>query len=558
MNPRTQFTKLSLGTTVIVSACLLFWVQLLLGKYILPWFGGAAAVWTTCMLFFQVLLLGGYAYAHLLTSRLQSKPQALVHSAVVLSSLLLLGCLGLVWSSPITPGSSWRPYGSTHPVVQIVRLLAVSVGLPYFVLSSTGPLLQSWYCRVHEERSPYRLYALSNLGSFLSLLAFPVLFEPRLTLKSQGWLWSWAYLVFALGCICSVWQRVVNSHREEISQGEILVDEVARPNTKEYFLWLSLSACASIFFLATTNQICQDIGVVPLLWIVPLGIYLLSFVICFEHERWYSRNWFHLAFGLAIWAACFVLYDGAAGSIFVQIGIFSVVLFVSCMVCNGELARSKPQPRFLTSFYLTVATGGAVGGLFVGLVAPRVFKGFWEYQMALWMTAFLLLAILLKDKQSWLYRSKHGLPVLVVAMAALLPESAVMTVTKTSGLVSHLSVLVAIGLVVYVLGSRNRAGSDRAREKAAPLYCGTALLLAGLVIGGTAFAHARHAIASSRSFYGVLSVVPRNMDDPGGAAYCLMHGRVIHGCQLRAEDERRTATAYFGSAERPGGRNTLG
>ncbi len=227
------------------------------------------------MLFFQVLLLGGYAYAHWLGSRLNSRAQALVHGAVVLSSLLLLACLALIWNSPITPGSGWKPHGADHPVLQIVTLLSVSVGLPYFVLSSTGPLLQSWYWRVHGGGSTYRLYALSNLGSFLSLLAFPALLEPLLTVKSQAWLWSIAYFIFAISCVFSGFSA--SGHERENSREEMSArnEEDGRPGKGSYLLWVSLSACASILFLATTNQICQDIGVVPLLWILPLGIYLL-------------------------------------------------------------------------------------------------------------------------------------------------------------------------------------------------------------------------------------------------------------------------------------------
>jgi hypothetical protein len=538
--------KAPFGITIFLSAFLLFWVQLLLGKYILPWFGGAAAVWTTCMLFFQVLLVGGYAYAHWL-SRLKARAQALLHCAVVVSSLLLSGCLVSVWSSPITPGSNWKPHGADHPVIQIVTLLSASVGLPFFVLSSTGPLLQAWYWRVYGSGSPYRLYSLSNFGSFLSLLAFPALLEPGLTLKSQAWLWSSAYLVFAVSCMYSAWLGV--ERRPEIDPQAVSSAESAEgawPGKGNYLLWGSLSACASILFLATTNQICQDIGVVPLLWIVPLGIYLLTFVICFEYDGWYSRKWFHLAFGLAMWAACFVLYDGALGSIIVQIGIYAFVLFICCMVCNGELARAKPQPRFLTSFYLTVAVGGALGGIFVALVATHIFKGFWEYQMGLWMAAVLLLVILVRDKESWLYRSKFGLPVVVAAVAALFPESAILTAAKTQKTAIHVSALVALALIAYVLSNRNKTGSNMAREKAAPVYCVVALLLAAFMLGGTAFARAQNAIQTSRSFYGVLAVKPQNMDDPARAAYGLVHGRVLHGFQLRAEADRRTPAAYFG------------
>ncbi len=546
-NNHLRPTKALFGITIFLSAFLLFWVQLLLGKFILPWFGGAAAVWTTCMLFFQVLLVGGYAYAHWL-SGLKSRAQAFLHWAFLGSSLVLLGCLAVIWNSPITPGSNWKPHGADHPVFQIVTLLSVSVGLPFLVLSSTGPLLQAWYWQVFGSGSPYRLYSLSNLGSFLSLLAFPVLLEPGLKLQSQAWLWSSGYLAFAASCTyCAL------KTRQSSSQGIISQEAVSnksakseRPRKGRYFLWGSLSACASVLFLATTNQICQDIGVVPLLWIVPLGIYLLTFIICFEHDGWYSRKWFHPAFGLAIWAACFVLYDGALRSIVTQIVIYVVVLFICSMVCNGELARAKPKPDFLTSFYLTVAVGGALGGIFVALVAPHIFKGFWEYQMGLWMAILLLLVILVLDKESWLYRSKYGPPVVVAAVAALLPESAAVTVATTNKLVIHLSAFIALALIAYVLFNRNKTGSSVARAKAAPIYCTVALVIAALTLGGTAFARARNAIQTSRSFYGVLSVRPQDMDDPARAAYSLVHGRVVHGFQLRAEADRRTPAAYFG------------
>jgi len=547
VNSSIRAGKAPFGITICLSAFLLFWVQLLLGKYILPWFGGAAAVWTTCMLFFQVLLVGGYAYAHWLSS-LKSRAQALLHCALLVSSLLLLGFLAMIWNSPITPGSSWKPHGADHPVFQIVTLLSISVGLPFLVLSSTGPLLQAWYWRIYGSGSPYRLYSLSNLGSFLSLLAFPALLEPSLTLKSQAWLWSSAYFVFAISCMFSAWRTATSSNQEIEEQENGLSQDAGEswPGTSKYLLWGSLSACASILFLATTNQICQDIGVVPLLWIVPLGIYLLTFVICFEHDRWYSRKWFHPLFGLAIWAACFVLYDGALRSILVQIGIYVFVLFICCMVCNGELARAKPQPRFLTSFYLTVAVGGAIGGMFVALVAPHIFTGFWEYQLGLWMAALLLLVVLVRDKQSWLYQSKLGSPVVLVAVAALLPESAAATVATKTKPGIHLAAFVALALIAYVLKNRKKTEPSLAREKSARLYSTVAWLIAAITLGSTAFARNRIAIQSSRSFYGVLSVRPQYMDDPSRAAFSLVHGRVVHGFQLRSESGRRTPAAYFG------------
>jgi hypothetical protein len=420
--------------------------------------------------------------------------------------------------------------------------------LPFFVLSATGPLLQAWYWRAYGSGSPYRLYSLSNFGSFLSLLAFPALLEPSLTLRSQAWLWSAGYFIFAMTCMYSAVRTAAGNPQETAAQEAPSSANAsgARPDKGKYLLWGSLSACASILFLATTNQICQDIGVVPLLWIVPLGIYLLTFVICFEQDSWYSRKWFHPAFAAAIWAACFVLYDGALRSISTQIGIYVAVLFICCMVCNGELARCKPRPAFLTSFYLTISVGGAFGGIFVALVAPHIFKGFWEYQLGLWMAVSLLLVILVRDKESWLYHSKFGAPVVVAAVAALLPESAAVTVATGNKLPIHLAALIALVLIAYARSGRNQLSSSAAREKAAPVYCAVASVLVALMLGGTAFARARNAIETSRSFYGVLSVRPKNMDDPARAAFSMTHGRVLHGFQLRSEAGRHTPTAYFG------------
>jgi len=554
--PRARRAKpaaTSFGFTIFLSAFLLFWVQLLLGKYILPWFGGTPAVWTTCMLFFQVGLLGGYTYAHLISSRLRPRAQGLLHAGLILVCVLMLVWLTMAWGSPITPGPNWKPRTADQPVWDIIVLLSASVGLPYFILSATGPLLQAWFARTHPDRSPYRLYALSNLGSFLALLSYPFLLEPSLTLKTQAHLWWLAYLCFAAACgYCAL---RVGSAGAQASASTVLSDDdaicrtIPRPRAALYALWISLAACASVIFLATTNQICQDIGVVPLLWVLPLSLYLFSFIVCFEKERWYSRRWFHPLLGGAIFGACFVLYDGAAGSILAQIAIYSFVLFVCCMVCHGELVRSKPHPQYLTSFYLTVAAGGALGGVVVTLLAPHLFKGFWEYQLGLWLCVLLTLLVVVRDRESWLYRDRLGSPVVVVAMAALLPEAAALSTTAQTGkTVMHLPLLMALILVVYVFLNRNRTGNEKARRQAAPVYCIGAWLLLGTVLLGSITAHTRTAVALSRNFYGILGVFPQNPDDPERAAYVLKHGRVVHGMQFRAADKSRLPTSYYGPA----------
>jgi hypothetical protein len=548
--------KIHFPLTIFLSAFLLFWTQLILGKYILPWFGGTPAVWTACMLFFQVLLLAGYAYAHLLTRYANAITQCLAHCAILLISLALLCYLATIWDSPITPGSVWKPLGESNPVLSIIKLLAVSIGLPYFALSATGPLLQAWYQHVAHGESPYRLYSVSNLGSFLALFAFPVLLEPRLALIAQGRMWSAAFLLFAVACGACAIRAVTNKRSDEAesrspahdSQALVSGSVAPFPNARNRFLWFALSACASVVFLATTNQVCQDIAVIPLLWILPLGIYLLSFILCFEHPRWYARNWFHATFGLALFAASFVLYDGAFGNIFLQAATYFFVLFVVCMVCHGELARAKPHPRYLTSFYLTVAAGGAFGGVFVGLLAPHIFRGFWEYQLGLWIAAVLLLLILVRDSQSWLYQNRMPVPVIVIAVAALLPEAASLAAPRAKGILDHFPALIAGVLILYVFLNGRRKDPEPARTRAAPICCTAAALMAALVFTGSGLAHSRKALARYRNFYGTLSVVPRDADDPARSALMLLHGRISHGLQLRAPEYRHCPTSYYAAA----------
>ena len=536
---------LQFSITIILSAFLLFWTQLILGKFILPWFGGTPAVWTTCMLFFQVLLLAGYAYAHIITKHLNGWAQALTHCTILLVSVGLLLYLATIWDSPITPAAHWKPQGETAPVPRILFLLTVAVGLPYFALSTTGPLLQTWYQRAGQTKSPYRLYAVSNLGSFLALFAFPIALEPRLPVKQQGRLWTLGYMLFAVGCIVCAF-RAATTKRQEAPFEKVEMENTNRPTAWAFLLWFALAAAASVVFLATTNQLCQDVAVVPLLWIVPLGIYLLSFILCFEHPRWYVRNWFHGAFALSLCAACFVLFDGAIGSISVQVGIYLAVLFVVCMVCHGELARSKPEARSLTAFYLAVAAGGAFGGVFVGLLAPRLFTGFWEYQLGLFVSAVLLLLILSRERGSWLYQSPAPLPVLLLIVAALLPEAVALAVSPARRVSNHFALFIAAILFVVIFLNRKRSAPEKARNRAVPLCCAAGATVAAVILAGSGFVHARKSLVRYRNFYGTLSVLPRE-GDAQSAGLSLVHGRVVHGFQLQAALSKRVPTVYYSS-----------
>lgn len=376
---------------IFLGAFLLFQVQPVIARCILPWFGGTPAVWTTCMLFFQVLLLGGYAYAHALVSRLHPRGQALAQDALLAVSVGLMVYLMRHWGVPIIPDASWKPTGSNWPVPHILMLLSVSVGLPYLVLATTSPLLQAWFSRTRPGVSPYRLYTLSNIGSLLALLSYPVLVEPTLTMRAQGMVWSAGYLVFVLGYAVCAWGAAQKAE-PIISPEETLAGPAPSPARTTRLMWVVLPALASAFLLAVTNQICQEVAVIPFLWVLPLSIYLLSFIICFDSPRWYSRQAYLPALLLILPLVGYTIMQQDHASVKIQVLVYASALFLACMFCHGELVSRRPHPRYLTGFYLAVSVGGALGGLFVALLAPLLFKRFYELHvcvLALWVLAVL-------------------------------------------------------------------------------------------------------------------------------------------------------------------------
>lgn len=375
------------AVTIFVSAFLLFQVQPLIGRFILPWFGGGPSIWTSCMLFFQILLLGGYLYAHLISVKLKPRTQVITHLSLLAISLVFL---------PIAPSDSWKPVADQSPLLQILLLLLATVGGPYFMLSSTGPLMQKWFSQSTPGQSPWRLYALSNIGSLLALLSYPFVFEPWLALKQQVWSWSIVYGAYAaLATWCGIRylqhqsaaaMSVLPSGENRNSSASASSAEDARasrPGIGRMLLWLGLAACSSAMLLATTNQLCIDVATVPFLWVLPLSLYLISFIICFDSPQWYDRR----AYGLLLVAcgpvACWVISEGADVNISKQVVIYATVLFACCMTCHGELVSCKPHARHLTLFYVLISAGGALGGAFVAIVAPYTFHGYWEYHLGL-------------------------------------------------------------------------------------------------------------------------------------------------------------------------------
>ena len=375
---QTVSAVLLYGLTIVVSAFLLFQIEPIIAKTILPWFGGSASVWTTCLLFFQIVLLLGYLYAHALVRYLRPKAQMTVHVVLLAASLLAL---------PAIPNPAWKPAGAEDPALRILGLLAVTVGIPYFLLSTTGPLLQAWYARRFESAVPYRLYALSNAGSMFALLSYPVFVEPTFATRVQGLGWSLGYAAFIALCGSAAFSARRDGRTKAVEPQ--IAGEA--PDWKQKLWWVLLPACASALLLAVTNFLSQDVAAIPFLWVLPLSLYLATFILCFDKPGWYRRSIYLKFLAIALLTIAYGIRPrDEVLNVKGAIPLFSADLFICCMVCHGELVRLKPHPRFLTSFYLMISAGGALGGIFVALVAPNVFNGPFELPLTLLATAVLV------------------------------------------------------------------------------------------------------------------------------------------------------------------------
>jgi len=533
--------------TIVVSAFLLFQVQPVIAKIILPWFGGSAAVWTTCLLFFQLVLLLGYSYSHAVIRYLKPRAQMILHA-----SLLVVSAVAL----PIYPKASWKPNGTEEPTLAILTLLALTVGLPYFLLSTTGPLLQAWYARRFKGVMPYRLYALSNAGSMFALLSYPVVFEPLLGTHMQAWSWSAAYLLFIVLCGLTAFRSGTAPAAEETAAA----DESHKPGVRQYVLWIALPACASVLLLAITNHLSANVAAIPFLWVLPLSIYLLTFILCFESSGWYSRPLYLGLLAIALSSMAFADTFDATGNVPIKVlvPLFAMGLFVCCMVCHGELARLKPHPRYLTHFFLMISAGGAVGGLFVGLLAPHFFNAFYELQIG--MAACAVLALLItRDELKGLLEPSWLLSGAAVLSAAgfrlyVLPGQ-LQTLGRT---VVHwfrkdftepdaftIYVLLAV-LAVCALVALLVLHTGRLRGKWAAF---TGEFVAYVLLGFLAY-QARGLTSgyrlTVRNFYGGLRVRDSGQPTDFDATRTLTHGTINHGEEVLLLGRRDLPTTYYG------------
>jgi len=540
--------QLSFAIAIFLSAFLLFQVQLLLGKQILPIFGGAPAVWTACILVFQLFFLAGYGYSHGLATRLAVRSQVILHCGLLAFSVVLLAFLSFFRGTPIGLGPNWRPSSGADPTWTIAEFLILAIGLPFTLLSATSPLLQHWFSFAAPKISPYRLYALSNVGSLLGLVSYPFLIEPHFRVSTQSWAWAAGYCLFLVCCfVCA--RNAARSIPAIPPKQSSPSNSAVHASPVKWSLrlgWIALAACASVLLLATTTLISQDIAVSPFLWVLELSLYLLSFILCFESDRWFRREIYFPLFAVAVGFVILVSLPNAQYSFLAQLAAYSAVLFTGCMVCHGEAALSRPGKESLTLFYFCIATGGAVGGIIVSLIAPAMFPNYWEYPLGVLGCIAVLLSVSSQDQSSWWYTGRASLAIFILAGVVLLAPSVVAPVwPKAPHLPQSLhflaaAILFCAAIFKYALERRDPRKVPATSLVRAASRIALALLAAGLMIPQKAALY--HVVATSRNFYGVLSIF--NVEKENYLA--LRYGNTLHGFQYQDPQRARLATGYYG------------
>ncbi|HEX2926459.1 MAG TPA: hypothetical protein VHP38_09435 [Ruminiclostridium sp.] len=489
------------ASVIFLGAFLIFQVQPMISKFILPWFGGTPSVWTVCMLFFQVFLFGGYLYAHLLTSKASPRVQSVIHV------ILLSAAAALVLIRSVLP-QGLKPLPAAIPVLHILFTLVVTIGLPYFILAATSPLLQFWFVRNNNGKEPYIFYSVSNIGSFLALISYPVIVEPFLALPVQSLIWSLCFTCFAAGCtiialVSDTHKDLQAKNRKEASAAR---NDVRKPGIKqtpgriitsiksfEKILWILLPLLSAILLVAVTNQLCTDVSSGPFLWVLPLCIYLLTFILTFTGWRFiYNRIIFFILLAAGFILISFILQRSSWFPFFFQIVAYSIVLYCGCTALHSELYRRRPCKDMLTQYYLFISLGGALGGIFVGIIAPVIFRDYFELHL---VSIAILIGMIVVG-----YRDKTFFP----RTHKTLPGRAIMLILP--GLIT----LVVASLFLYqVYYKMNKAREVR------------------------------------RNFFGVVQVQELSPETPAAHSFRLIHGTTYHGIQFADPSFRNFPTAYY-------------
>jgi len=520
--------------TMFGSATLLFLIQPMFARMVLPLLGGSPAVWNTAVVFYQTLLLAGYAYAHWTTARFGIRRQSILHLIILFSTLLVL---------PITVPSNWVPPTDTSPIPWLLALLFTAVGLPFFVVSASSPLIQTWFAHTKHQtaQDPYFLYAASNVGSMIGLLSYPLFLEQRLRLRDQSWLWAGGYVIYLglfLGCTFFVWRATkVPETQETASKADLKPLLSSEPEISFWrrFRWLLWATVPSSLMLSVTSYLSTDIASIPLFWIIPLTLYLLTFVLVFARKTIIPHLMMVRIFPVMLILLLIVINAQATRPMWLLFPIHLMTFFVVTMACHGALANDRPSAQALTEFYLWVSLGGALGGIFNALVAPLIFKTILEYPLIMIVAAFLPLRaeeisqIAQTRKLGWRslgLRLDLGLPLLL----GLLMLGIIQGVQMINMGLSSLKIALLFGLPAFICFSFARR----------PLRFGlgvTVMVFASMFYGGDQ----GQILYTGRSFFGVLRVY----QDQAARYHTLTHGTTLHGMQSIVPGEERKSLSYY-------------
>jgi len=477
---------------IFLSAFLLFQIQPIISKFILPWFGGAASVWIVCMLFFQFILFLGYLYSHLLTlikGRLQ----------IILYIALLILSVSLIFSYSILPKETMKPSADRSEIYQIILILLLTIGIPYFTLSTTSPLLQYWFAKTQKDKEPYLLYSFSNMGSMLGLLSYPFLIEPLLSLRIQAKVWSAIFYLFAFISIIFLWKisemklaeisLPLNPKKKKTSSASKKIEEIKPMNFFKKICWFLLPMNSSMMLLAFTNKLCIDIPSLPLLWVLPLSIYLLSYIITFSGWSFsYHRAVFFSVIALGCAGIFYDLRYPCTFSFPKQLLIYSLTLYFACTASHGELYRLRPKTDKLTGYYLVISGGSAIGAILVAIIAPLLLPDYFEVNISLAVILILLVALFYNDLRD---RIVHLKDYIYIASSALI------AIIVSSFLFYH---------IYFVL---------------------------------------KYPLEIKRNFYGVIRIFEMDREDPYIRKFHLMHGFTDHGAQFTHPSRKEEPLLYY-------------
>jgi len=463
--------RLLFGLAIFSSALLIFLVQPLLAKAILPIFGGSGIVWVSCVLFFQTGLLIGYGYAYLLTKFCHPRHQALIHLVILLFSLYFIP-LDLIFTA--VPQNAWLP-------TEIFKMLTVRIWLPFVILAASSPLLQHWYCDLRHTTFPYYYYAISNAGSLIGLISYPFILEVLFSLQQQAWLFGLSYLFYAILCLICLAKLYWNKNTIHVNEPPITIHFALLAK------WLSLSFLSCALLLSITQFLSQNAINLPLMWIIPLALYLISFIVTFSKPKGYERNFWLPSFLIWLALTLWLFYSHHLNG-YNAVIIFLALLYSSCMICHGELVRLKPNNKDLTLFYFFIALGGVLGGAFANFSGLILFTHWWDF---------------------------------------------------------YLPLLAVIGITITL----SCIELNRRQELTQGIIClgSIASLVAfAVVIGIRIYAPSSDVISLKRNWYGLLKVAEYQFHDPSKNVRVFMHGTILHGLQFTAQERQRTPTTYYG------------